>query len=305
MCMKILITGAAGFFGRNLVYKLSEEHSLECIDLPLELFDNAERERFYNDYNGCGADISEDLWQVKQRMMDCEIVIHLANKTRISPSWNEYEEYYRQNIGTSQKIFSLSQTLGVKKFIYFSSSSVYGDNGWVPNRETDPLAPTSPYAISKMAAEAALTAQSSRGKTELVIVRPFTMYGPFMETGKYALVISKFIEAAQAGDPLLLDATGSQTRDFVHVSDAIEALKLIIEHGKDRDVYNVGSGTSVTIRELADIVSTKQVETPPRLGHIPSTLADITKLTKLGWSPSINVKSWLTNIVKDLNINSI
>jgi len=229
----------------------------------------------------------------------------LANKTRISPSWQEYEQYYSMNIGTTQKIYALSQTLGVKKFIYFSSSSVYGNNGWIPNKESDPLNPTSPYAISKMAAEAALTAQHSRlPKTELIIVRPFTMYGPFMEMGKYSLVISKFIEAVQAGNPLLLDATGSQTRDFIHVSDAISALSLIIQHGKSGDIYNIGSGESVSIRELADIVSSKQVHTPPRIGHIEHTLADTSKLKELGWKPEIDVKTWLTNLVADLSITS-
>lgn len=304
MYMKILIIGAAGFFGRNLSYVYKDLHDISCIDLPLDLF--GDRKDFYDQFDVAGVDIQDDLWQVKQRMMGCDVVIHLANKTRISPSWQDYEEYYKMNIGTSQKVFALAQTLGVKKFIYFSSSSVYGNNGWVPNKETDPLNPTSPYAISKMAAEAALTAQVSRlqKSTELIIVRPFTMYGPFMETGKYALVISKFIEAAQSGNPLLLDATGSQTRDFIHVKDAISALSLIIEHGKGGDIYNIGSGEAVSIRELADIVSSKQVHAPPRIGHVEHTLADMSKLKDLGWKPSIDVKTWLTNLVADLNINT-
>jgi UDP-glucose 4-epimerase len=130
------------------------------------------------------------------------------------------------------------------------------------------------------------------------------MYGPFMEMGKYSLVISKFIEAVQAGNPLLLDATGSQTRDFIHVSDAISALSLIIQHGKSGDIYNIGSGESVSIRELADIVSSKQVHTPPRIGHIEHTLADTSKLKELGWKPEIDVKTWLTNLVADLSITS-
>lgn len=303
ICMKILIIGAAGFFGRNLAYAYLASHDISCIDLPLDLF--GDRKDFYDRFDVAGIDIQEDLWQVKQRMMDCDVVIHLANKTRISPSWQEYEQYYSMNIGTTQKIYALSQTLGVKKFIYFSSSSVYGNNGWIPNKESDPLNPTSPYAISKMAAEAALTAQHNRlPKTELIIVRPFTMYGPFMERGKYSLVISKFIEAAQNNDPLLLDATGSQTRDFIHVNDAISALSLIIQHGKSGDIYNIGSGESVSIRELADIVSSKQVHTPPRIGHIEHTLADTSKLKELGWKPRIDVKTWLTNLVADLSITS-
>ena len=111
-------------------------------------------------------------------------------------------------------------------------------------------------------------------------------------------MIKWVIEAAQNGDPLLLDATGSQTRDFIHVSDAISALSLIIEHGKSGDIYNIGSGESVSIRELADIVSSKQVHTPPRIGHIEHTLADTSKLKELGWKPAETFETGLYKTVK-------
>ena len=120
--MKILIIGAAGFFGRNLSYDYLPSHDISCIDLPLDLF--GDKKDFYNKFDVAGIDIQEDLWQVKQRMMGCDVVIHLANKTRISPSWQEYEQYYSMNIGTTQKIYALSQTLGVKKFILNSVPTV-------------------------------------------------------------------------------------------------------------------------------------------------------------------------------------
>mgnify|MGYP001463624187 FL=1 len=122
ICMKILIIGAAGFFGRNLSYDYLPSHDISCIDLPLDLF--GDKKDFYNKFDVAGIDIQEDLWQVKQRMMGCDVVIHLANKTRISPSWQEYEQYYSMNIGTTQKIYALSQTLGVKKFILNSVPTV-------------------------------------------------------------------------------------------------------------------------------------------------------------------------------------
>jgi UDP-glucose 4-epimerase len=156
-----------------------------------------------------------------------------------------------------------------------------------------------------MAAEYALKAQALKGDTELIIVRPFTMYGPFMRTGTYSLVIAKFIKAYINNVPLVLEGTGNQTRDFIHVTDAIAALELIMEHGNHGDVFNIGTGNSVTIKELADVVSSRQIVAPPRTGAIGRTCADISKLTNLGYEPKIQVLEWLTDHLQELKLNTL
>lgn len=293
---KILITGANGFFGRNLIRSWRNRHTLYGIDLPTHLSKNATREP-YADYLSsivAPCDITgHDLVPLMSQMTRSEIVIHLAAKTRITPSWNEQQSYYNTNLIGSLSAFEIAQGLGVKKFVYFSSSSVYGTNKNMS--EYSAMNPTNPYAVSKMAAETALTVQANKGDTELIIVRPFTMYGDFMALGKYSLAISKFLEAWEKDEPLILEGTGSQSRDFVHADDAIQALELILEKAKHLDIFNIGTGTTASIKSIADFISDKQILGPARTGHIERTCADITRLTALGYKPKVDLFEWLTD----------
>lgn len=299
--MKIMITGATGFLGRNLIGKLTD-HDLVLIDLPPDMFDESVRESWWHNYKIHHADINDDISTIKDQMKGVDVVIHLANKTRIPPSWTQYKTYYQTNIGATQQIFACAQTMSVKKFIYISSSSVYGNNGSTIQKETDPLMPTNPYAVSKMAAEHALRVQAQDHSTELIIVRPFTMYGDYMDFGKEALVIGKFLTAWEQDEPLMIEGTGQQRRDFIHADDAVEGLKLIIEHGHHNDIFNLGSGESVTVRELADLVSQKQILVPERRGAVFSTHADISRLRALGFKPRVRIKEWLTECVNEYKI---
>jgi UDP-glucose 4-epimerase len=237
-------------------------------------------------------------------MEGCDLIIHAANRARIQPSWKHYNQYYEENITGSQTAFRIAQEHRVKKFVYISSSTVYGNNNGNPSREIDLLLPTNPYGVSKLAAEHALRVQAQCGDTELVIVRPFCMYGPFMDKGNEALVISRFIQNWVQGVPLTLDGGGLQTRDFIHASDATKALMLICEHAHHGDVFNLGSGKTVSIKSLADIVSKDQKLGPARIGNVECTWADIEKLNGLGFEPKVDVAQWLTTAVEDIKIKN-
>ena len=232
-----------------------------------------------------------------------DIVIHAANKARINPSWDHFGLYYDINITGSQNALRTAQHHGVKKFVYISSSSVYG-NVPGPQAETDIPMPTNPYGVSKMAAEHALRVQAQQGDTELIIVRPFCMYGEFMDNGAEALVLSKFITAWAEGMPLILDGDGLQTRDFIHATDAVKGLMLIVEHSRHGDVFNLGSGETVSIKALADIVSDLHVRKSKRIGHVDCTHANINKLKQLGFEPKVKVQEWLTNAIQDLKLKN-
>jgi nucleoside-diphosphate-sugar epimerase len=299
---RILITGVDGFVGRNLVDAWMHRFDLIGIDLPADLFsaENGTLVKWHHSINQ--ADLREDSAYYEFLLADVDIVIHCAARTRINASWTEYADYYNTNIVSSHRLFNAAQKHGVKKFIYFSSSSVYGNGIEGASKETDRLQPTNPYAVSKAAAEMALTAQTIKGNTELVIVRPFTMYGEHMNYGKYSLAIAKFLSMAEQNLPLIIDGTGKQRRDFVHVSDAIQALELIMEHGKNGDIYNIGTGQTVSVQELADTVSRRQIRVPDRIGAVDITCADITRLQQLGYQPTIKVVDWLTARVKELII---
>jgi UDP-glucose 4-epimerase len=154
-----------------------------------------------------------------------------------------------------------------------------------------------------MAAEMALGVQTLRGGTELIIVRPFTMYGDFMSYGTYSLAIARFLKALERDQPIIIEGGGTQVRDFVHASDAIRALELIMIHGQAGDIYNIGTGSTVSIKTLADIVSDHQVQAPARIGAVKRTCADISRLQALGYKPKVKIKEWLTERVKEIKLN--
>jgi len=299
---RILITGIDGFVGRNLVDAWMNKYDLIGLDLPPDLFATEPEELVKWHHSINQADIRENASYYEFLLTDVDVVIHCAARTRINASWQEYDDYYNTNIIGSHRLFEAAQRYGVKKFIYFSSSSVYGNGVDGASKETDRLFPTNPYAVSKAAAEMALTAQTIKGEMELIIVRPFTMYGEHMNYGKYSLAIAKFLRMAQEGKPLMIDGTGVQRRDFVHVSDAVQALELIMEHGRNGDIYNIGTGQTVSVQELADAVSLRQVRVPDRIGAVGVTCADISRLQALGYHPTIKVLDWLTTKVKELKI---
>lgn len=289
--MNILITGAQGFLGRNLSKHLrNSEHRLILADL-------------HGGDDISVLDVNKDYHQLAELMASADVVIHAANRARINPSWHYFDSYYSTNITGSQHVFKVAQQKKVKKFIYISSSSVYG-NIPGPQKETDLPLPTNPYGVSKLAAEHALRVQSLCGDTELIIVRPFCMYGEFMDKGSEALVLSKFLTAWVEGQSLVLDGGGQQTRDFIHASDAVKGLMTIIQHGTHGDTFNLGSGATTSIKQLADIVSDKQTIGPGRIGNVTCTHADISKLQSLGFKPKVNVCEWLTNAVKDIKLKN-
>lgn len=299
---RILITGAAGFLGRNLNYFLKDKYQLVLVDQDPERWTNFQLEPHDPNIKIEYADLNEDLFVYAALLDKVDVVIHCANRARIDPSWLEYQQYYQTNVSDTQKFFQLCQEHNVKKFIYVSSSSVYGNNGQEVQTEDGPLNPSSPYAVSKLAAEWALRVQSQKAWiTELIIVRPFTMYGAYMDYSDRALMIPRYMKALVDGHPLFLHGDGLQRRDFVHASDAVQAIELLIEKGQRDEIYNIGSGTSTGIKEIADAISTKQIKVPDRLGQVKSTLADITKLQKLGYEPKINVIEWISKQVEQFN----
>lgn len=293
-----MITGANGFLGRNLVARFKNLYDLTLVDLEPHLYQNRHLEPFDPSIKVHYLDVVSDFYMMSSLLEDVEIVIHCANHARIDPSWAEYQDYYRTNIYGSQKFFELCQSKKVKKFIYISSSSVYGNNGQDLQTEDGPLNPSNPYAVSKLAAEWALKVQSQKAWiTELIMIRPFTMYGPYMDYSDRALMIPKFLKCFVNDEPLLLHGDGSQERDFLFAGDAVKGIELIMMLGQRDNVYNLGSGVSYSVKQIADVISLKQVRTPDRLGPVRKTKADIQKLTALGFNPTVDVLQWITDQV--------
>lgn len=291
MRTRFLITGAAGFVGKQLVKRLiAQGHEVWAVDKIFHDFES-DLVKFTQ------ADVREMFLIDPEMFETAHTAIHLANLARIDPSWEKAIDYYDVNILGTLDFYRRCQRDGIPKFMYVSSSSVYGNNKFNLQHETYPLSPTNPYAISKQCAEQSLLAFAN-DTTDLLVVRPFTMYGSTMATEHNALAIGKFVHAYKNKRPLTVHGTGDQRRDFIHVDEAIDAMLLLLDKGKRNNIYNIGTGKAVSINEIVEVFKSSVITAPARPGPDYDTCADIDKLRALGFDPKITLLEWLRGQLK-------
>ena len=253
---RVLVTGGAGFIGSHLVKRLLKEGfevvvldnlstgSLENLELCLE----NENLRFVK-----GSIIDEQA--MREASKDVEAVFHLAAITSV-PYSVEYPDVTREvNVDGTRKLLEECLSAGVERFIYVSSCAVYGEPEYLPIDEEHPARPVSPYAESKLEAERLCREFQKAYGLKTTIVRPFNVYGPRMKGGRYGGVIARFIERLRLNKPPIIYGDGTQTRDFVHVWDIINALMLTLNNQKAiGEIFNVASGVATSIGQLAKLV---------------------------------------------------
>jgi UDP-glucose 4-epimerase len=213
------------------------------------------------------------------------------------------EATHEVNATGTLRVLIAARDAGVKKLMFASSSSVYGDTPALPKSEDMPPHPLSPYAVSKLAAEAYCSVFTGVYGLPTVALRYFNVYGPRQNPdSEYAAVIPKFIRAAQRGEPLTIYGDGQQTRDFAYVADVGEANVYAATHGFT-GVYNVGRGDNITISELARIVceaagSKSEIDhQSPRSGDIYASQADPSRLASEGYSLATTLKQGIRRTV--------
>ena len=292
-----LVTGGAGFIGSNLVdYLLSKGHEVVCVDN-----ESADNEKFYwNDkaYN-VKADIT-DYKAMKNVFTGVDYVFHLAAEARLQPAINNpIDAFHRNCVGTTV-ILQCAREAGVKRLVYSSTSSAYGNNPY-PNVETQPDDCLNPYSASKAAGEKFCKMYSSLYGLETVVLRYFNVFGERCPTrGQYAPVIGIFDRQKESGEPLTIVGDGSQKRDFIYVKDVarVNELAAIMPGVKNHlgEVFNVGSGINYSVQQIADSISDNQTYIDERVGEMDTTLANITKTNKvIGWKPEVDVLEWVIN----------
>ena len=292
-----LVTGAAGFIGSNLVdYLLEQGHSVVCVDN-----ESADNDKFHwalEDGRAINvkADIT-DYKSMKNVFTGVDYVFHLAAESRLQPAIkNPIQAVQRNCVGTTVML-QCAREHGVKRFIYSSTSSGYGNNPY-PNVETQPDDSLNPYSASKVAAEKFCKMYTDLYGLDTVVLRYFNVFGKRSPTrGQYAPVIGIFQRQRDAGEPLTIVGDGSQRRDFVHVEDVARAnylASIMPLKGCAGQVFNVGSGTCYSIQQIADAISNNQTYISKRDGEMDTTFADITKINEvIGWKPQIDVLDWL------------
>ena len=292
-----LVTGAAGFIGSNLVdYLLDQGHSVVCVDNESE---NNEKFHWAHD-NGMVINVKADITDYKSMkniITNVDYVFHLAAESRLqSAIQNPIEAVQKNCVGTTVML-QCAREAGVERFVYSSTSSGYGNNPY-PNVETQPDDCLNPYSASKIAGEKFCKMYTELYGLETVILRYFNVFGDRSPArGQYAPVIGVFQRQRDAGEPLSIVGDGSQRRDFVHVKDVARAnylASIMPLKGHAGEVFNVGSGSAYSIKEIADAISDDQVCIPKRSGEMETTFADISKIGEvIGWKPEIDVLDWI------------
>lgn len=280
----VLITGGSGFIGSHLV-----EHLLE-LGYTVRVFDNLEtgnllyldlmheRLEFYF------GDIL-DLRELNRAMVGVSGVFHLGAASKVLPSLKSPDmatfNIERNAVGTSRVLQAANATKAVRKVMYAASSTYYG-NQPVPFEESDPFMPTSPYAASKYMGELEMLTNDLLYHMPTLSLRFFMVYGPRNpSSGAYAIVTGKFIGRMQEGQPLMIEGSGENFRDFVHAKDIARALILGYQSDIHGVVINAGTGKTHSVKEVANLVSDQQVHVAARKNDLLGTLADTCKAKHL------------------------
>jgi UDP-glucose 4-epimerase len=199
-------------------------------------------------------------------------------------------------VGTAN-VIELARINKVKRFIYSSTSSAYGKKAILPNVETQPSDPLTPYSTAKVFGENLARVYYNLYGLETVSLRYFNVYGDRQPLkGQYAPVIGLFLKQNEEGKPLTVVGDGSQRRDFTHISDVVQA-NILASEIKDGfgEVYNIGYGNNYSILDIANMISNDIKFIPSRVGEVQETLASNEKFKELtGWIPKVPLTEWLT-----------
>ena len=298
--MKVLVTGGAGFIGSHIVEKLLDEgHSVTVVDNETgQASDTFHWKKFALNYKVNVTDFNA----LSQIFLDhdFDFVFHLAAKTKIIPAMQNPPLTLLENYSGLLNVLELSRLHNIKRVIFSSSSSVYGDQT-IPYHEETPTDCLNPYALSKLQGEALCHHYSSVFGLDTVCLRYFNVFGERMpERGQYAPVIAIFVRQLRNQQPLTIVGDGQQRRDFVYVEDVAKANLLAAFAPNDfgGDVLNVGHGSMISVLELAELISDEYVYLPERPGDAKDTQAQVSKICALlGWIPTIDAISWVKELL--------
>jgi len=307
--LKFLVTGGAGFIGSNIVEELLKQgHSVRVLDN----FSTGKRENlkeFNSDIELLEGDI-RSYHIVRQAVSRVEVILHQAALPSVPRSINDPITTNEVNVMGTLNMLDAAKDAGVKRIVYASSSSVYGDNPELPKREDMLPNPLSPYAVAKLAGEKYCQVFSKLYGLETVILRYFNVFGPRQDpNSQYSAVIPKFIKLMNNDQQPTIYGDGTQTRDFTYVSNIVEGnLLAATKDVKSGIVMNCACHGQVTLNELVEQVNNilnKNIEpiyANPRPGDIKHSFANIDKIKKsIDFIPRINFVSGLDLTTKHFN----
>lgn len=293
--VKIIVTGGAGFIGSHLVDALVERgFEVHVIDnLSNGKIENVNKKALFHQLN------VTDIDSIKPIFRGVEYVFHLAALPRVQYSIEHPTETNQVNVVGTLNILIAAHEAGVRRVIYASSSSIYGDQQMLPLSENLAASPKSPYGLQKYIGELYCKLWSEVYKLPTVSLRYFNVYGPRQKPeGAYALVIAKFLRQRVNAEPMTITGDGDQTRDFTNVKDVVRANLLAIESpnvGKG-EAINIGAGRNQSVKRIAEIIGGPFIHIAPRF-EPRHTLADNYLAQELlGWKPEINLEDGIAEL---------
>jgi len=306
--LKVLVTGGGGFIGSNLVRGLLERgHDVRVLD-NFSTGNRANLDDVETEIELVEGEL-RSYERVHAATRGVELVFHQGALPSVPRSVQDPLTTNAVNVEGTVNVLLAARDEQVRRVVFASSSSVYGNSGTLPRREDATPDPISPYAVAKLAAERYCVSASRVYPLETVALRYFNVFGPRQDPhSQYAAVVPKFISAIAAGEPVPIYGDGRQSRDFTYVANVVEANLLAAEaDGVSGTVLNVATGTSATVEELAETIGAllgKPVEKeylPPREGDVRDSLADVSEARRLlGFEPKVGLEEGLRRTVEAL-----
>ena len=309
---RILVTGAAGFIGSHVAERLvGAGHDVVGLDNFDEFYDPAVKRRNLAAlasaprFELVEGDI-RDAPLLDRLPADIECIVHLAARAGVRPSIAEPMLYQDVNVAGTQRLLELARRRGIRRFVFGSSSSVYGNNEKVPFSEDDPVdRPISPYAATKRAGELLCHTYGHLFGIGCMCLRFFTVYGPRQRPD---LAIHKFTRLLSAGEPVPRFGDGSTQRDYTHIDDILQGVEAAVAyldaHPDAFEIVNLGESQTVELTRLISLIADalgvepRIVEHPPQPGDVERTYADITRARELlGYAPGTPIERGIPEFV--------
>jgi len=305
--MQILVTGGCGFIGSNFLnYMVKKYPTYNFTNFDKLTYagnrDNVSECEYYDNYHFVKGDIC-DYEKLKQtiKSLDIDVIVNFAAESHVDNSIENSDEFIHTNINGTHTLLKLLHEFPIKKFIQISTDEVYGTltENDEPFTEDTPLAPNSPYAASKTAADLLCRSFYETYGYPITITRCSNNYGPNQYPEK---LIPLMIQKAKNGEKLPVYGDGKNIRDWVHVQDHCEAIDVVLHKGNDGEVYNIGGLDEKRNIEIVNTIINSlggEIEyVEDRLGHDWRYAINITKIkNKLGWSPRINFKNGIKELL--------
>jgi UDP-glucuronate 4-epimerase len=300
LTVRILVTGAAGFIGSTLSeYLHKKKFDVLALDALLEgTYPSIQKRKNRDSVIQCGIEFVEaNLCELRSfpRQRGFDVIIHCAAMPGLSLSWETPEIYIENNISATSNLIKNLDTQDLKKFLYISTSSVYGR--FAVGDETSPTRPISPYGVTKLAAENMLLAYLEAAGIPVSILRIFSVFGPRQRTD---MMYSKLFEAAKNGSEITIFGDGTQSRSNTYVDDIVHGIEKAMLGARVGEIYNIGGGEEVQLNEVIkriEVITKKPIArkyAEPRLGDQYRTVANFEKArNEFGYDPKIGVTEGL------------